>query len=131
MTRMTSAAVEASAIWSWMVASNSSSAGLRPAVSMSQNSACLFVAAQPPTVSSMSNASEDAVRRAIDLSERMTVALCDKHGSNPAIRDTTLLYMIIYACSFQRSIAATTTCLAASTPANSLTMVEPGFFRSL
>ena len=39
MTRMTSAAAEASAIWSWMVASNSSSAGLRPAVSMSQNSA--------------------------------------------------------------------------------------------
>ena len=41
MTRMTSAAAEASAIWSWMVASNSSSAGLRPAVSMSQNSAWL------------------------------------------------------------------------------------------
>ena len=39
MTRMTSAAVEASAIWSWIVASNSSSAVLRPAVSMSQNSA--------------------------------------------------------------------------------------------
>ena len=42
MTRMTSAAAEASAIWSWMVASNSSSAGLRPAVSMSQNSAVVL-----------------------------------------------------------------------------------------
>ena len=48
-----------------------------------------------PAISSTSNTSGNAVRRAIDLSERLTVALCDKHGSNPAIRDTTLLYTIV------------------------------------
>ena len=35
-----------------------------------------------PAISSTSNKSGNAVRRAIDLSERLTVALRGKHGSN-------------------------------------------------
>ena len=64
-TRMTSAASAASVIWSWMLASNSSSAGLRPAVSTSQNSRPLYDAL-PMTLSRVVPAS------------RATMACCER-----------------------------------------------------
>ncbi|RYC72638.1 hypothetical protein G112A_00443 [Candidatus Nanosynsacchari sp. TM7_G1_3_12Alb] len=59
-TRMTSAASAASAICSWIVASNSSSAGLSPAVSTSQNVCCPW-RALPMTLSRVVPASRATI----------------------------------------------------------------------